>query len=121
MSQLIQTEGSFETTSSGFIERDQLGQSNKYNIITGVLPSPIQHKITETTALVVHERRNYTHHKNINWIEATTEHRSSMLSRYWLYKLIVLESLRKLDTTRNKNAKSRFRSMKGSGSTFFFR
>jgi hypothetical protein len=40
-SQLIQTEGSVpEGNSSGSIERDQQGQSNKFNYITGVPVSP---------------------------------------------------------------------------------
>jgi hypothetical protein len=38
MSQLVQTaESDLDVTSAGSIERDQQGQSNKYNIITGVL------------------------------------------------------------------------------------
>jgi hypothetical protein len=39
-SQLIQTEGSILDVSSGSIERDQQGQSNKYNY-TGIPLSPI--------------------------------------------------------------------------------
>lgn len=91
-SQLIQTEGSIlETTSSGFIERDQLGQSNKYNYNYWSSPvSPInttQNNKDYSVAGVMKDGSTTTP-QNINWIGGYDGSPSSPISvaRYWLYK-----------------------------------
>jgi hypothetical protein len=68
-SQLIQTEGSVETT-SGFIERDQLGQSNKYNYNYWSSPvSPINTtQNNKDYCCWCNERWNYNTPQNINWV-----------------------------------------------------
>ena len=91
-SQLIQTEGSIlETTSSGFLERDQLGQSNKYNYNYWSSPvSPInttQNNKDYTVAGVMKDGTTTTP-KNINWIGGYDGAPTTPISmaRYWLYK-----------------------------------
>lgn len=91
-SQLIQTEGSIlETTSSGFIERDQLGQSNKYNYNYWSSPvSPInttQNNNDYTVAGVMKDGTTTTP-QNINWVGGYDGSAGSPVSvaRYWLYK-----------------------------------
>jgi uncharacterized repeat protein (TIGR01451 family) len=91
-SQLIQTEGSIlETTSSGFIERDQLGQSNKYNYNYWSSPvSPInttQNNKDYTVADVMKDGSTTTP-QNINWVGGYDGSPTGPISvaRYWLYK-----------------------------------
>lgn len=91
-SQLIQTEGSIlETTSSGFIERDQLGQSNKYNYNYWSSPvSPINttaNNIDYTVAGVMKDGTTTTP-QNINWVGGYDGSPTAPISlaRYWLYK-----------------------------------
>ena len=91
-SQLIQTEGSIlETSSSGFIERDQLGQSNKYNYNYWSSPvSPInttQNNRDYSIAGIMKDGTTTTP-QNINWIGGYDGAPTVPISvaRYWLYK-----------------------------------
>jgi hypothetical protein len=91
-SQLIQTEGSIlETSSSGFIERDQLGQSNKYNYNYWSSPvSPInttQNNKDYSIAGIMKDGTTTTP-QNINWIGGYDGAPTAPISvaRYWLYK-----------------------------------
>ncbi|MFV5684428.1 LamG-like jellyroll fold domain-containing protein [Flavobacterium sp. GB2R13] len=92
MSQLVQTiESDLDVTSSGSIERDQQGQSNKYNYNYWSSPvSPINATTNNTNYSVtgVMKDGTTTTPQNINWIggydgAATTP---ISLARYWLYK-----------------------------------
>lgn len=91
-SQLVQKEGSIlEPTSSGSIERDQLGQSNKYNYNYWSSPvSPInstQINRDYTLANVMKDGSTSTP-QDINWIGGYDGAPTTPVSiaRYWLYK-----------------------------------
>jgi uncharacterized repeat protein (TIGR01451 family) len=91
-SQLIQTEGSIlEVNSAGSIERDQQGQSNKYNYNYWSSPvSPINttaNNIDYTVAGIMKDGTTTTP-QNINWVSGYDGSASSPISlaRYWLYK-----------------------------------
>jgi hypothetical protein len=90
-SQLIQTEGSIlETTSSGFIERDQLGQSNKYNYNYWSSPvSPINTTANNTDYTLfagIMKMELQQHHKTSIGLVVMTDHLHISVARYWLYK-----------------------------------
>lgn len=91
-SQLIQTEGSIlETSSAGFIERDQQGQSNKYNYNYWSSPvSPINTTTNNTNYTItgVMKDGTTTTPQNINWIGGYDGSPTTPISlaRYWLYK-----------------------------------
>ncbi|MBC5841314.1 T9SS type A sorting domain-containing protein [Flavobacterium sp. F-380] len=91
-SQLIQTEGSIlETSSSGSIERDQLGQSNKYNYNYWSSPvSPISSAQNNGNYSVsgVMKDGSTTIPQNINWTGGYDGAPTTPFSiaRYWLYK-----------------------------------
>ena len=91
-SQLVQKEGSIlEPTSSGSIERDQLGQSNKYNYNYWSSPvSPInstQINRDYTLADVMKDGSTSTP-QNINWMGGYDGAPTTpvTIARYWLYK-----------------------------------
>ncbi|SEB06890.1 Por secretion system C-terminal sorting domain-containing protein [Flavobacterium gillisiae] len=91
-SQLVQTEGSIlDVASSGSIERDQLGQSNKYNYNYWSSPvSPInttQNNKDYTVAGVMKDGTTTTP-QNINWVGGYDGSPTAPISvaRYWLYK-----------------------------------
>jgi hypothetical protein len=92
MSQLVQTtESDLDETSSGSIERDQQGQSNKYNYnywSSPVSPINVLANNMDYTVNGVLKDGTTTTPQNINWIggydgAATTP---VSLARYWLYK-----------------------------------
>ncbi|MCW2119530.1 LamG-like jellyroll fold domain-containing protein [Flavobacterium sp. 7A] len=91
-SQLIQTtESDLDFTSSGFIERDQLGQGNKYNY--NYWASPVScinstQNNTDHCAQDVMRDGTTTIPQNINWIDGYDGNTSTPISiaRYWLYK-----------------------------------
>jgi hypothetical protein len=91
-SQLIQPEGSIlDVNSAGSIERDQQGQSNKYNYNYWSSPvSPINttaNNIDYSIAAVMKDGTTSTP-KNISWISGYDGSPSSPISlaRYWIYK-----------------------------------
>ncbi|MFV5699430.1 LamG-like jellyroll fold domain-containing protein [Flavobacterium sp. ZT3R17] len=92
MSQLVQTADSdLDVTSSGFIERDQQGQSNKYNYNYWSSPvSPINTTTNNTNYTVtgVMKDGTTTTPQNINWIGGYDGAPTTPISlaRYWLYK-----------------------------------
>jgi hypothetical protein len=126
-SQLIQTEGSvLETTSSGFIERDQLGQSNKYNYNYWSSPvSPINTTQNNRDYSVggVMKDGTTTTPQNINWIggyDGAPTTPAVSLARYWLYKFDSLNNAYANWTQISETAPLRVGlgfTMKGSGST----
>ncbi|TRX00443.1 LamG-like jellyroll fold domain-containing protein [Flavobacterium gawalongense] len=92
MSQLVQTtESDLDVTSSGSIERDQQGQSNKYNYNYWSSPvSPINNtsnNVNYTVAGVMKDGTTSTP-QNISWIGGYDGSPTSPISlaRYWLYK-----------------------------------
>jgi hypothetical protein len=91
-SQLIQTEGSIlDVSSGGSIERDQQGQSNKYNYNYWSSPvSPINttaNNVDYSVAAVMKDGTTSTP-RNISWISGYDGAPSSPISlaRYWIYK-----------------------------------
>ncbi|KIA85151.1 hypothetical protein OA85_12140 [Flavobacterium sp. AED] len=92
MSQLVQTTDSdLDVTSSGSIERDQQGQSNKYNYNYWSSPvSPINTTANNTNYSVtgVMKDGTTTTPQNINWIGGYDGSPTTPISlaRYWLYK-----------------------------------
>ncbi|UQD56262.1 LamG-like jellyroll fold domain-containing protein [Flavobacterium sp. K5-23] len=93
MSQLIQTEGSeLDVTSGGSIERDQQGQSNKYNYNYWSSPvSPINTTANNTDYTVGNILRDGTdpiNPKIINWVGGYDGAPTNPISlaRYWIYK-----------------------------------
>ncbi|WP_255347724.1 LamG-like jellyroll fold domain-containing protein, partial [Flavobacterium sp. ACAM 123] len=92
MSQLVQTEGSIlDTSSSGSIERDQQGQSNKYNYNYWSSPvSPINTTTNNTNYTVAGVMKDGTTStpQNIKWIGGYDGAPTSPinLARYWVYK-----------------------------------
>ncbi|MFV5695065.1 LamG-like jellyroll fold domain-containing protein [Flavobacterium sp. LB3P122] len=92
MSQLVQTsESDLDITSSGSIERDQQGQSNKYNYNYWSSPvSPISTTANNTNYTVggVMKDGTTTIPQNINWIGGYDGAPTTPISvpRYWLYK-----------------------------------
>ncbi|MBC8884518.1 T9SS type A sorting domain-containing protein [Flavobacterium piscinae] len=93
-SQLIQTEKSeLDPTSSGRIERDQQGQSNKFNYnywsspVSSINNSTINHGYT--VAGVMKDGTNPNNPVNIAWVNGTNNPTTSnpiTLSGYWIYK-----------------------------------
>jgi hypothetical protein len=124
-SQLIQTEGSIlETTSSGSIERDQLGQSNKFNYNYWSSPvSPInttQNNRDYSVSGVMKDGTTATP-QNINWIGGFDGAPTTpvSLARYWLYKFDSLDNTYANWTQIAESAPLRIGqgfTMKGSGS-----
>jgi hypothetical protein len=93
MSQLIQTEGSIlDENSTGSIERDQQGQSNKYNYNYWSSPvSPINtndNNIDYTVAGVMKDGTDPASPLPINWVNGYDGSADSPISlaRYWLCK-----------------------------------
>lgn len=91
-SQLIQTEGSIlDINSAGFIEKDQQGQSNKYNYNYWSSPvSPINttaNNMDYTVASMMKDGTTSTP-QNITWVSGYDGSPSSPISlaRYWIYK-----------------------------------
>ncbi|UFH46349.1 T9SS type A sorting domain-containing protein [Flavobacterium galactosidilyticum] len=101
MSQLLQTTDSeLDPTSKGSIERDQQGQSNKFNY--NYWSSPVS-KINSnannqafTLKELLHDGTDPANPKSINWIEgydgSSTANQIS-LARYWVYKFDNLPSV----------------------------
>lgn len=91
-SQLVQTlESDLEVTSSGFIERDQQGQSNLYNYNYWSSPvSPINTSANNLDYTVAGVMKDGTASvpQNINWVSGYDGSPGSPISlaRYWLYK-----------------------------------
>ncbi|WP_367757574.1 LamG-like jellyroll fold domain-containing protein [Flavobacterium sp. WC2430] len=92
-SQLIQTEGSIlDVTSSGSLERDQQGQSNKYNYNYWSSPvSPINttaNNTDYTVGGVLKDGTNAATPTAINWVGGYDGSPTSPISlaRYWVYK-----------------------------------
>lgn len=92
MSQLVQTtESDLDVTSSGSIERDQQGQSNKYNYNYWSSPvSPINNTSNNVDYTVVGVMKDGTTStpQNISWIDGYDGSPTPPISlaRYWLYK-----------------------------------
>jgi hypothetical protein len=92
MSQLVQTTDSdLDVTSSGSIERDQQGQSNKYNYNYWSSPvSPINSISNNTDYSItgVMKDGGASVPQNINWVGGYDASPTSpiTLARYWLYK-----------------------------------
>jgi hypothetical protein len=92
MSQLVQTTDSdLDVTSSGYIERDQQGQSNKYNYNYWSSPvSPINSVSNNTDYSItgVMKDGGASVPQNINWVSGYDGSPTSpiTLARYWLYK-----------------------------------
>lgn len=93
MSQLVQTaESDLAPTSTGFIERDQQGQTNLYNYNYWSSPvSPINATTNNTDYSVKSVFKDGTNPANpveINWIDGLNSSPTAPLSvtRYWLYK-----------------------------------
>jgi hypothetical protein len=92
MSQLVQTtESDLDLTSSGSIEKDQQGQSNKYNYNYWTSPvSPINATANNTNYTVAGIMKDGTTAtpQNINWIGGYDGAPTTPISlaRYWLYK-----------------------------------
>jgi uncharacterized repeat protein (TIGR01451 family) len=93
-SQLIQTEGSIlDINSTGSIERDQQGQSNKFNYNYWSSPvSPINttaNNTDYTVAGVMKDGTNPALPATINWVSGyngATTATSISLARYWIFK-----------------------------------
>ncbi|NGY38415.1 T9SS type A sorting domain-containing protein [Flavobacterium sp. XN-5] len=91
-SQLVQTEGSIlDTASSGSIERDQQGQSNKFNYNYWSSPvSPINttNNNTDYTIADVMKDGTTSTPQNLKWIGGYDGSPTSPISlaRYWVYK-----------------------------------
>lgn len=91
-SQLVQTDGSIlDVLSAGSIERDQQGQSNKYNYNYWSSPvSPINTSANniDYTVTSVMKDGSTTTPQTINWIGGYDGSASSPISlaRYWIYK-----------------------------------
>lgn len=93
-SQLIQTVNSeLAATSSGSVERDQQGQSNKFNYnywsspVSSINNSTINHGYT--VAGVMKDGTNPANPTNIAWVSSTNNPLTSnpiTLSSYWIYK-----------------------------------
>ena len=92
MSQLVQTlDCDLDVTSSGSIERDQQGQSNKFNYNYWSSPvSPINTSANNTNYTVngVFKDGTTSTPQNITWVSTYNGSATSpiTLSRYWLYK-----------------------------------
>jgi hypothetical protein len=93
MSQLIQTEGSeLDVTSGGSIERDQQGQSNKYNYNYWSSPvSPINttaNNTDYTLESILRDGTDPTNPKTISWVGGYDGSPTNPISlaRYWIYK-----------------------------------
>ncbi|WP_051929313.1 LamG-like jellyroll fold domain-containing protein [Flavobacterium sp. 83] len=92
MSQLVQTANSdLDVMSAGSIERDQQGQSNKYNYNYWSSPvSPINTTANNTNYTVtgIMKDGTTTNPQNINWIGGYDGAPTTPISlaRYWLYK-----------------------------------
>jgi hypothetical protein len=92
MSQLVQTTDSdLDVTSSGYIERDQQGQSNKYNYNYWSSPvSPINTTANNTNYTItgVMKDGTTTTPQNINWVGGYNGAPTTPISiaRYWLFK-----------------------------------
>jgi hypothetical protein len=93
MSQLVQTtESDLDVTSSGSIERDQQGQSNKYNYNYWSSPvSPINittNNTNYTVGGILRDGTNAATPTTINWVGGYDGAAGSPISlaRYWLYK-----------------------------------
>ncbi|WP_291112179.1 LamG-like jellyroll fold domain-containing protein [Flavobacterium sp. UBA4120] len=90
-SQLVQTtESDLDVTSAGSIERDQQGQSNKYNYNYWCSPvSPINITANNTNYTVADMLKDGTTStpQNINWVAGYDGSATSPISlaRYWLY------------------------------------
>jgi hypothetical protein len=92
MSQLVQTtESDLDVTSSGYIERDQQGQSNKFNYNYWSSPvSPINTTTNNTDYTIADVMKEGTTStpQNIKWIGGYDGSPTSPISlaRYWVYK-----------------------------------
>ncbi|MBU0939840.1 MAG: choice-of-anchor D domain-containing protein [Bacteroidetes bacterium] len=95
MSQLLQTnESDLDVSSSGSIERDQLGQSNKYNYnywSSPVGPKNTSQNNSDYTIGAVMKDGGTSTPKNINWITGydgspSTSTIPVSIAKYWLYK-----------------------------------
>jgi uncharacterized repeat protein (TIGR01451 family) len=92
-SQLIQSEGSvLDVNSAGSIERDQQGQSNKYNYNYWSSPvSPINttaNNIDYTVAGIMKDGTNPASPATINWVSGYNGSSTTPISlaRYWIFK-----------------------------------
>lgn len=92
-SQLVQTTNSeLDVTSTGSIERDQQGQSNRFNYnywsspVSSINNSTINHGYT--VAGVMKDGTNPDSIQNLNWTSGTNSSATSpiTLSSYWIYK-----------------------------------
>lgn len=129
MSQLVQTnESDLDVSSSGLIERDQLGQSNKYNY--NYWSSPVGPKVTtqnnsDYVIGDVMKDGGTSVPKNINWISGydglpSTSTTAVSIAKYWLYKFDNLSNNYSNWTQISETAPLRVGlgyTMKGSGST----
>ena len=94
-SQLVQTlDSDLDITSSGFIERDQQGHTNKFNYNYFSLPVGLQSTVSNNTSYVLSsnlkDATNVNSLENINWIDDNDSAAGSPinLSRNWLYKYV---------------------------------
>lgn len=92
MSQLVQTTNSdLDVTSTGYIERDQQGQKNKYNYNYWSAPvSPINATANNSNYTIAGVMKDGTTStpQNISWISGYNGASTSPISlaRYWIYK-----------------------------------
>lgn len=93
MSQLVQTlESDLDVSSTGFIERDQQGQSNLYNYNYWSSPASPVNTVANNTNYTVNgvfkDGTNCDNLSNITWIAGYNGAPESPISlaRYWLYK-----------------------------------
>jgi hypothetical protein len=91
MSQLVQTAESLDVTSAGSIERDQQGQSNKYNY--NYWSSPVS-PINTTAKPIIQSKVFYMtgqipHHQQQLMVDGYNGSPGSPinLARYWVYNL----------------------------------
>jgi len=98
-SQLVQTESSeLDPTSSGFIEKDQQGQTNIYNYNYWCSPVGAINNQTNnndfTVNAVLRDATDAENLKNINWITGLNGAPTSpiSLSNFWIYKYQNLDS-----------------------------
>jgi hypothetical protein len=93
-SQLIQTkESELDPTSTGHIERDQQGQSNKFNYnywsspVSSINSTTINHGFT--VASIMKDGTDPTNPRNINWVTGINNPLTNnpiTLSSYWIFK-----------------------------------
>jgi hypothetical protein len=91
MSQLVQTaESDLDVTSAGSIERDQQGQSNKYNYWSSPV-SPIRLQITNYTVQgVLYDGTDSASPTTINGLMDMMDPLVPNLARYWVYKFDIV-------------------------------